>query len=299
VSYRDDHEAAVARADALARQLDDERRKREAAEAALAERAEETAALREELDRREPPSPAPTPGPEAEAAARRLEALAARGPQPAPEPVAPAPETRPTDARRSAWARRRRVARSADRFVAMELDTVVPTAFGVGALGGLLTALVLPKPASVIVMFGSYTATFLAVTIGRLTGPWRIRRWIASRPYRLTGLMDALAEPPPSKKRERDGHSELVLHLAFDAAAPPSLTTMIHAFDPAIRWKLTGDGALLHLASPRTEKPRRGDWGRMADHNHAVLQWLRRLDQAVLADLHHAHGLREVAVTLR
>ena len=297
MSYRDDHEAAVARADALSRQLHDERRKREAAEAALAERSEETAALREELDRREPPAPAPDP--EATAAARRLEALAARGPQPAPAPATPAPEPRPTDARQSPRARRRRVARSADRFVAMELDTVVPTAFGVGAGVCLLTALVLPKYVSVSVMLGTYAAVFLAVTIGRLTGAWRVERWAAARPYRLTGLKDALAVPPPSTTRERDGHRELVVRLAFEASAPPSLTRMIHAFDPTIRWELTGDGAVLHLPSPRTEAPRRYNWNRVADQNHAVLRWFRRLDRTLLTDLHHAQGLREVAVTLR
>lgn len=151
---RNRDEAAVARADALARQLDDERRKREAAEAARAERAEETAAPREWI---------------------------------------------PSSRRPLAW---ERLAVSARRSSCPNM------------------------------------------------GPWRIPRWAAARPYRLTGLMDALAQAPRSKKRERDGHSGLFVRLAFEAAAPPS-------------------------------------------------RWLRRLDQTVLADLHRALGLREVAVTLR
>jgi hypothetical protein len=273
LTYRDDRDAAHARADALERTLDEERRKREELEAALAERDRDLSSVREELAREQA-------SPEA-VARRKLDAVKARGAARAVAPTsAPPPSSSPDGA---GWERRLRVARSADWLVALHPVAVFSaTLFGL-AIMSIVTLNLLPAVDGTAEWVG-LALVVLVVAASYLTARGRITAWAASRPYVLTGLIAALEKPPTRV-------TDIVLTLRFVTAAPPDLVAILTSFDP----ELTVSAGTARRRIERTP------WGRGGvDHqHHKVYAWLRRCDREVLVPLHRAHGLVEVGIRLQ
>ena len=285
VSYRDDGHAAQARADALARELDEERRRRERAEEEAAALGRENQALSDQVAHAESSAPA--------RARRQLAELTARAPA-TDEPRRGAPVA--ID-RRSPRARKVRLAHSAGGLASVDPAAILTWSLPAGLVLGVAVACTpAPDIAFAMVAPGTVAVLLLAWMWARATGLSRIMSWTETRPYQVRGLTTALAQPPVINEwvKDPDAHTTLKLDLHFDGSPPANLREILVAVDP----ELSVRGTMAERPSPVS----RSETGRSRyrlDHNGATMSWLKRLDREALSPLHHAHGLAAVDIELR
>lgn len=133
----------------------------------------------------------------------------------------------------------------------------------------------------------------------RLDGRRRARKvteefeWAAARPYALEGYPALLDAPPRSSySGVSGGHERIIVRLEFAEDEPVDLSPRVAAFDDGLTRDTEGAFA---ARSPVT---RLGESDQNADHNLAVSDWLRRLDHELLEPLVREHRLARVAVDL-
>ena len=277
VAFRDDREAAHARADALRRELAERDEQLSQAERELAE-------ARRELD------------------TSRAKSTAVSDARADLESFVSAAEMR-AKAKQDA-------ARRVDQA---KLDDVEKQRVKrlLRSIGGVLPPVLVVGTAAAMVLIIATLATFaysplLSVSLGVATVTvgggsvvvqhYHVRRrlaaefeWAATRPFLLTNYPDLLeCKPRRTSIHDREGHKSLTLELEFTGAQPPALDSIVAAFDSTLQ----RDGAGIYgRESPVTTLEDTLD---ISDTNVEVYRWVRRCERELLAPLHRAHGLRRV-----
>lgn len=308
MGYRDDTEAAHARAAALERELAEKEAALDAKAQQLAAKEAELAATRaalkeqgddrKELEERQRRADEKQRAKKDEAQ-RKLERLRDKKHKETEQPPEPALEKLPM---------------SDDELRLVRSVSLLPAEAG---YGGWLGALVVPgipfviflelryghhlrigKKGSPLMLVGFAVVAGVAWVCWQLGRRWaRSRpateeRWAQSRPYRLSGYPSLLARKP--RTPYSGGHETLTVQLRFLEQPPANLAEILRGFDK----ELKGMGSRFSRPSPVTTTRTRGGSTWVQDHNYAVRRWVRRLNRRVLQPLHDAHGLESVTIAL-
>ncbi|WP_428263981.1 hypothetical protein [Haliangium sp.] len=298
MAFRDDRDAAYARAEALTRELAEKERE-------LAEKDQALQAAERELAEAEKEREA------AAAAKQKLTANEDEARARLDEVVGRSKKRKRAAARAKATAETRkrlhlerqlgdRVDKSLSLLAHTELHTV-----------GVLLML----PTIYATMFATirFGPPFLAIVPGTVVGlsllvrqltPWWCRRlyereraWAAARD--IDGYPELLVRKPRGRDESRhgmshDGHDQMTVTLQFEAEPPPDLDQIMR-------------GAKLEPAGPRRfrrrspvtrQRSRSGPLLTTEDHNRAIYKAVRALDRDVFAPLRVAYGLTKVAIKL-
>jgi len=260
MSFRDNDDAAHARADALQHELD-------TTESELAQAEAELAAARAQLAQREHQEQS------RDAAAQHLQQMATRAPRPVSRSVAKRPEPSTLMKRYSM------------RSTGVVLVAVLA---GIATILGFVFAAVAPVVGISVGVVGAATCLLLTYYLRPSANRRRAveklnadRQWVASRPYQLNNFPDAIGGI---------GGDTLVLKLKFSGGAPRDLSRMVqgcggttiangyYGFEFGYGSTTTSDG---HGGSTRmqTVEPMR------------ARPMMTRLDGALLSPLAQAHGL--------
>lgn len=273
MSYRDDHDAAVQRAAALARELDRAQRENDALEAAHDQVEAERARLAAELAAHEQ---------QREDAGRELAALARRK-----RPAAPPPPVEP----------RRLEPNPADQRVLVALRHAWWLAV-VGLLAILGGAVLLPAVlghaawlAPGLLLGGALA--MLAISIGQRWRAASERRWLARLPFDLPGYLGYLGG-------EHAADTVMTVTVDVEIADLRRRTVLIDAVAGAMPGAHASfDGAMLVITSPpiwaRFSSTRHGSRSNPA--NHLLHEWFRRLLHRALLPIHRANPIRSVQVS--
>lgn len=323
MSFRDDGDAARARAAALSRELDERdaeiealREQLEQRDAALREVKEE-AALREVKEDASPILEA------AERAQHALEALKRKkreSSKRAREELEEAPSDEEERERR----------RLSSVSVWGGLDLVSVAAIGVVPTLVATVPLAMRWSGFFIVIPACAGLALLALrSCGRAwtRRQWRLEeQWARARPYPLLGYLESLEKRPasisslPFRLNDRE-HRLLELELDFGGGAIPSdLAEIMSGFDELlstsspieespierIERRLRGKAIVaetkpnvFYRTSPITTTRSKSGISSVVDHNRAVRAFVRRLDHEVLEPLHARHALARVELRLR
>lgn len=301
LAFRDDHEAALLRAEALERELAETRSNMSDKERQLAEMREALDDAREDLaerDAREEP---------ATEARARLDAVVENAERARKERNAEAAEDSERKRRRAlaraSLAERIRVLRSmmwaGELFYPFALLAFSP--FFAFFIGGWLQRATGAGPW--IYVAGGLAIPFAALIVPIAYGLAKLawmRRWSRSLPYELRGYPDVLRIKP--RRRDVDdliaaeGHVTLRLTLCFSGAPPGDLDEIVRSFDDQLR--SSGSGHWRRDSPVTEQRSKHGSRFDNADTNWKVHRWVRRLHRDVLRDLHRVSPLTSVTVTL-
>jgi hypothetical protein len=117
--------------------------------------------------------------------------------------------------------------------------------------------------------------------------------WAATRPYELRGYPALLdVRPRGVDERAPDGHSKIILRVELASEDPVDLYPTLRELDSEIERNEDGSFSRKSPVTPNQ------DGAEHADHNLAVHDWVRSCAHKILDPLHHAYGLRKVEITL-
>lgn len=318
MGFRDDGEAARARAEALAREL--------------AERDAQIETLKAELERKraklreveEEASPVAESAENTERARRALEALKAKNAEHAREREAKAKTEHTAEQsveQAEAKEREARLLRSSSVWGDVDLIGLLPLA-GLPAFWGILYFGVSGRPLYAALLPVGLVLAVFAVKLWGQDWARRVARreeeWARSLPYALDGYPEALAVRPASggstffHKLDGDEHRILSIELELaDGTVPADLGAIMTGFDPELGTSnplLKDDDDWFHARESRlVEEPNvflrlspvTTSRHSVEDHNRAVRDWVRRFEREVLRPLHARRPLARVTVRLR
>lgn len=127
-----------------------------------------------------------------------------------------------------------------------------------------------------------------------------VERWSRSRPYALRGYPAVLGVRP--RRRDvsdvgtPDGHVSLRLELDFEGTPPAHLDNVLRAFDAELR--RDGPTSWARESPVTTRRSKHGTRLDHADTNWAVHRWVVRLDRSVLSDLRFVTPLAAATIVL-
>lgn len=316
MGFRDDGEAARARAEALARELAQRDAEIEALKAQLEQK---KAKLREV---KEKSSPLLESAEKAERAQQALEALKEKNAEHARTREAAEAEKQTAEQLKEARERQMRLLKSFSSWADLDLFELLSLVVALpGFLAFFFCFWVEDVLYPVLIFVGLVLGVFAAKFCGRHWAGRIARReeeWARSLPYLLEGYPEVLGIRPSSRvsiffhKLDGDEHWILSVELEFaDGELPADLGEIMTGFDPELGTSnpLFKDYKWFSEESSDTfvEKPNvfnrlspvtmRGD--SVEDHNRAVRDWVRRFEREVLRPLHARHPLSRVTVRLR
>ncbi|MDH5492674.1 MAG: hypothetical protein OEY14_12045 [Myxococcales bacterium] len=286
-NYRDDHEAALRRGQALERELGRVQDKLGETERALSA-AQMRLATQEAEAEAEAASQADVMREAAEAKLARLRAKAEAAPASRP---APKPGGGRASPRLSALSETLRMARSMlwagelllSGFVVFLVIPITLLSFYLAIMLGL------PLERRYVIpwLVGIPSALLVLPSCWALLDLWLASRWAASRGYRLEGYPELLRLPPPA----RDG-GRLELRLRFIGAPPEGLDAILRGFEPLL--EPAAPGSYVRPYPIRVQRSKHGHRLENADTNYPLHRWLRRLEREVLRPLHQLSPLESV-----
>lgn len=299
MGYRDDTEAAQARAAALERELAEKQAALETKAELLAEREAELAETRAALEKTEDEKQrAERSSAEEHAARRKLERLRERAAEREAKRKA-RERTRRKSARPELSEAERRVQRSCSLFAESEYTTWLMV-FGLPGFYFTVYMSIRFNDMKGLPLIGGFALTAgLAWLCWRAGLGWASSRpeaedsWAKSLPYALVDYPRVLASAPKTRGSS-GGHTRLSVHLQFRNRAPDDLGVILEGFDD----KLEGVGMRYSRPSPRDERRSRHGSVSILDSNRAVRDWVHRFERKVLRHLHNAHGLASVTIKL-
>lgn len=291
MTHRDDHQAALLRAQALERELAEAKEALAEKERVLAER--DAAQAKREADaseadaKRADEAQAAREHDDAEAALDDLRKQAAKS----------AIELKESGQKRSRGLRNeqrvtkgeasRRIARSASAFGGLAdpyLFIAALPIFGMTTFAMALTTMPIRwcfGVAGVVV-----ASLFFAAYVYAPLQAKRLPGWIASLPYAVPGYLDILARKAPTKDE-----CSLFITLEFAGAPPDDLLTLMRAVDTTLQ--ANGDGfrrafpISIHLSKS-------GHRWSNHDTNEPLHHWFRKLEKKVLRPVHALHPISAV-----
>lgn len=329
MAFRDDREAAHARADALARALADKEAALAAKERELEEARQRLATAERQDAAREAAAPVPSNNAAAEAALAAVKARAAQR--------ASAKERAETLARaQSEKEDERERAQRVLRSVSLLADYSWSIALIPLGIPGFWAATYLS------VRYGFYflpliAGSILALSLGlgvlaRKRARVLLAReyaWVDGLPYELTGYPELLAVKPRTtvhdsmrdmhdrmfehfgsslgRRSDNDdgdgrldhsnGHGYVLVTLHFAGDEPRDLDAVMRGFDDSLERR---PSRRFRGTSPVTQRHTKSGASTFTeDTNAEVRKWVRRLDRDVLQPLHRAHALTRVDLELR
>lgn len=321
MAFRNDGEAARARADALAAELAERDAELEALKAELARKDEALRAKEAKLrDVEEEASPILEAAERAEAA---LDDLKKRGEERKKSKEEEKARQETAEAKRKRIEGEQRRLASVSVLGKVDIGELAPSLLIPAGVGAFFVGTSMGKRWAAAFAVGSLLALVACKYLGREWSRYRWQQeeeWAKSRPYVLEGYPELLGKQPRSSVHSpiHLGGEHQVLEVVLSVRGGPIPTDLVEV--------ITGFDATLSTTNPQHDSPfygleRRmhGDFSKpepkpnvfyrrspittenassVADHNRAVRKWVRRFEREVLAPLHRRYGLARVRLRL-
>ncbi len=317
MSFRDEGNAARARAAALAEELAEKEAELEALRAKLAQKDDELRGIKDEM----------SPVLDAE---RELAALKERGARRAEQKAREEAEAekKRTEAGKQRDAEERERRRLASVSMWADVDLTMSAAFlALPTFWATFYLAVMHWKPFLLLPAGVFLVLLAVKNAGRRRAQrqWRLEQaWAKSHPYALVGypeLLERRPESPPFRTFSSPGDAHQAIEIEIELrdepgsddlervlkgcdveldSSSPFKTPDLASFDPSSREQGDDDVRRVYARpSPITTQRSRGGSVYVVDHNRAIVAWVHRLQDEVLTRLHARYGVERVVLRVR